>query len=197
MFMSDCRKSCCARDKPDRVYASFSDESNYISAQMPCRTLLSSPRRGRWGDEMKRIRGDSDFLSIPRKGTNSDTPLRYPDSVEQVSTLWITLPRSGPAKRISRVGLAVSAVALFGCQKDSCFCSWTLWITTLILRIRLRPSGSAPIEQQGDQLLNTRCHPTVCWHSSRSAEGEGVAETIFPDIKNNKAFRQNRSFPYR
>jgi len=67
------------------------------------------------------------------------------DPVDQVSTLWITLPPPGPTKRVSRVGLAVSAVALFGCQKDSCFCSWTLWITTLTLRIRLRPSGSAPI----------------------------------------------------
>ena len=74
------------------------------------------------------------------------------DPVDQVSTLWITLTPSRPAKRVSRVGLAVSAVALFGCQKDSCFCSWTLWITTLTLRIRLRPSGSAPIEQQGQRV---------------------------------------------
>jgi hypothetical protein len=32
--------------------------------------------RGRPGDEMKRIRGDSDFLIIPQKGSNSETPLR-------------------------------------------------------------------------------------------------------------------------
>ena len=102
---------------------------------------------------MKRIRGDFDFLSIPRKGFNSETPLRKPDPVDQVSTLWITLPPSGPTKRVSRAGLALSAVALFGGQKASCFCSWTLWITTLTLRIRLRPSGSAPIEQQGQRVV--------------------------------------------
>src|SRR5258708_17451202 len=64
-------------------------------------------------------------------------------------TLWVRQPPSGPAKRVPKVGLAVSAVALFGCQKASCFYSWTLWITTLTLRIRHRPSGSAAIEQQG------------------------------------------------
>jgi len=57
------------------------------------------------------------------------------DPVDQVSTLWITLPPSGPTKRASRAGRAVSAVALFGCQKDSCFYSWNLWITPLILRV--------------------------------------------------------------
>jgi len=67
------------------------------------------------------------------------------DPVDQLLTLWITLPPSGPTKRLSSAALAVSAVALVGCQKTSWFCSWTLWITTLILRIRLRPSGSAPI----------------------------------------------------
>jgi len=67
------------------------------------------------------------------------------DPVDHLPTLWITLSPSGPIKRVFRVGLAVSAVALFGCQKDSWFCSWTLWITTLTLRVRHRPSGSAPI----------------------------------------------------
>src|SRR5258708_22191668 len=98
---------------------------------------------------MKRIRGDSDFLSIPWKGFNSETPFRWPDPVDQVSTLWITLPPSGPTKRVSRVGWALSAVAFFGCQKDSCFCSWTLWITTLTQRVRHRPSGSATNEPEG------------------------------------------------
>src|SRR5713226_3610826 len=107
---------------------------------------------------MKQIRGDSDFLSIPQKSLNSETPLRLPDPVDQVSTLWITLPPSGPTKRVSRAGLAVSAVPLFGCQKDSCFCSWTLWITTLTLRVRLRPSGSAPIDPQGQRVLTI---PTI------------------------------------
>ena len=111
------------------------------------------PQRGCGGGETKRIRGDSDFLSIPREGFNSETPLRWPDPVDQVSTLWITLPPSGPTKWVSRAGLAVSAVAPFGCQKASCFCSWTLWTTTLTLRIRFRPSGSAPIEQQGQRVI--------------------------------------------
>src|SRR5713226_10265028 len=98
---------------------------------------------------MKQIRGDSDFLSIPQKSLNSETPLRLPDPVDQLSTLWITLPPSGPTKRVSRAGLAVSAVALFGGQTGSRFCSWTLWITPLTLRVRHRPSGSAPIEPEG------------------------------------------------
>ena len=56
--------------------------------------------------------------------------------------------------------MAVSAVAHFGGQKGSCFYSWTLWITTLTLRVRYRPSGSAAIEPEGDQLLNTpKCFP--------------------------------------
>ena len=38
---------------------------------------------------MKRIRGDSDFLSIPRKGFNSETPLWLPDPVDQVC--WVAL----------------------------------------------------------------------------------------------------------
>ena len=96
------------------------------------------------------------------------------DSVALVTTLWITPRPCGPAKRVSRAGLAVSAVALFGRQKGSWFCSWTLWITPLTLRIRLRPSGSAPIDPQGDQLLNTRWHPIVGWDSSRSGDREGV-----------------------
>ena len=85
---------------------------------------------------------------------------RLVDPVAQVTTLWITLPPSGPTKKVSKAGLALSAVGLFGCQKDSCFCSWTLWITTLTLRVRYRPSGSAAIEPEGDQLLNTpKCFP--------------------------------------
>jgi hypothetical protein len=78
--------------------------------------------------------------------------------VDLVSTLWITLPPSGPAKRVSGVGLAVSAVAHFGCQKDSCFCSWTLWTTTLTLRVRCRPSGSAPVDPQGRR-VGSECFP--------------------------------------
>jgi hypothetical protein len=91
------------------------------------------------------------------------------DLVAQVTTLWTTSPTlwirfcpCGPRKRVSKVGLAVSAVALLGGQKDSCFYSWTLWITTLTLRVRYRPSGSAAIEPEGDQLLNTpKCFPLL------------------------------------
>ncbi len=71
------------------------------------------------------------------------------DPVDKLPTLWIRYLPCGPTKRVSRVGWALSAVGVFGCQKAACFYSWTLWITTLTLRIRRRPSGSAPIEQQG------------------------------------------------
>ena len=67
-------------------------------------------------------------------------------------TLWTTLPPSGPTKRVSRAGWALSAVAHFGCQKTSWFYSWTLWITTLTLRVRHRPSGSAPVDPQGQRV---------------------------------------------
>src|SRR5258708_5457269 len=74
------------------------------------------------------------------------------DPVDQVLTLWITLPPTGPTKRASRVSLSVSAVALFGCQKTSWFCSWTLWTTTLTLRVMFQPSGSSPIDPQGQRV---------------------------------------------
>jgi len=94
---------------------------------------------------MKRIRGGSDFLSIPWKKRGSKAPLPWPHPVDQVPTQWTRQPPSGPAKRVLRVGWSVRAVDVFECQKALSFCSWTLWTTTLILRIRLRPSGSAPI----------------------------------------------------
>jgi hypothetical protein len=68
----------------------------------------------------------------------------------------------------------------------SWFFSWTLWITTLTLRVRYRPSGSAAIEPEGDQLLNTQCHPKVCWDSSRSGEREGVRKQSFLTLKATK-----------
>jgi hypothetical protein len=74
------------------------------------------------------------------------------DPRDQVSTLWTTLPPSGPTKRVLSTGRTVSAIALFGCQKASCFCSWTLGITTLTLRVRHRPSGPAPIEPEGHRV---------------------------------------------
>src|SRR5260370_18969510 len=46
------------------------------------------PQWGCGGGETKRIRGDSDFLSIPRRGFNSETPLRQPDPVDHLTTLW-------------------------------------------------------------------------------------------------------------
>jgi len=64
------------------------------------------------------------------------------DPVDQVATLWTN-------KTGLQGGWAVSAVGGFGCQKAARFYSWTLWITTLTLRVRHRPSGSAPIDPQG------------------------------------------------
>src|SRR5258708_5534669 len=75
------------------------------------------------------------------------------DPVDHLPTLWTRQPPSGPAKQVSRAGWAVSAVVVPGCQKASCFYSWTLWTTTLTLRIRLRPSGSAPIDPQGRRVV--------------------------------------------
>jgi hypothetical protein len=101
---------------------------------------------------MIRIGGRLRLLEYTVQKGCSLAPLPEVDPMDQVLTLWITLPPSGAKKRGSRAGLAVSAVALFGCQKDSRFCSWTLWITTLTLRVRHRPSGSAPIDPQGQRV---------------------------------------------
>jgi len=76
---------------------------------------------------------------------NADSDTKQPDPVDQVMTLLITLPPSGATKRVSGAAWAVGAVDCIGRQKAPCFYSWTLLITTLTLRIRLRPSGSAPI----------------------------------------------------
>ena len=80
-------------------------------------------------------------------------PLLQLDPVDQGlpygPTLWIRQLPSGPPKRVSRAGWAVTSVGVYGCQKAARFYSWTLWITTLTLRVRHRPSGSAPIEPQG------------------------------------------------
>jgi len=116
------------------------------------------------------------------------------DPVDQVSTLWITLPPSGPTKRALGTGLAVSAVAPFGCQKDSCFCSWTLWTTTLILRIRQRPSGSAPIEQQG-QRVGSECFPflstilSISFHGGSGEMGRTKSEGLAHIRKNREYSR--------
>jgi len=52
-------------------------------------SALAAPKGRCPGVEMKRIRGDSDFLSIPGKEGGSEAPLRWLDPVGQVMTLWI------------------------------------------------------------------------------------------------------------
>jgi hypothetical protein len=51
---------------------------------------------------MKRIRGDSDFPSIPRKGFNSETPLRQPDPVDHLTTLWTNKKGSQDGSGVKR-----------------------------------------------------------------------------------------------
>jgi hypothetical protein len=71
------------------------------------------------------------------------------DPVDQVSALSIN-------KRVLRAAWSVSAVGVFECQKAPRFYSWTLWITTLTLGVRYRPSGSAPIDPQGQRVGRLR-----------------------------------------